>query len=544
MQFLAVGQFLALLLLAFLLALACLWAIGKLPAGTRHKSQPLMAPGDTNVALLFHDDLLVDMSDGARALLPTSDEPPNLSDIVMMLEPRFPELGAELANLSDGMAKELLAEDGVGALRLSWSSGVTRLEVLDEPPAQAVQNPFSQGPANFDVTALENELATLRGVTENAPLPVWRLDPYERITWANRAYLDLAAQLNPNGEAGVWPPSSLFDGKLPDIATETGPTRIALPIPGHIDPAWFEVSQSPLGADRLCCAVPIDSQVRAEDTLSRFVQSLTQTFAHLTVGLAIFDKQRKLTLFNPALGDLTGLKAEFLSARPSLQAFLGKLRDKRMIPEPRDHKSWRQKVAELEHLSKDGTFEESWPLPDGQTFVVKGHPHPDGAIALLFEDKSAELSVMRRYHAEQEISQGVIDALDDAIVVFAPSGLMVLANRACSDLWQIDESAVNSLSILDATRAWSELCAPSPLWGDLRDYVRAFGERAEWTGDLRLADGRGLLCRATPLAGGTTLVCFAEVTPKQLTYQTDTDREEQNDLLAHPPQAAHGMNGA
>ena len=66
-----------------------------------------------------------------------------------------------------------------------------------------------------------------------------------------------------------------------------------------------------------------------------FVQTLTKTFAQLSVGLAIFDADRRPVLFNPALGDLSLLPADFLIARPTLFSFLDRLRDNRMIPEPK-----------------------------------------------------------------------------------------------------------------------------------------------------------------------------------------------------------------
>jgi hypothetical protein len=58
--------------------------------------------------------------------------------------------------------------------------------------------------------------------------------------------------------------------------------------------------------------------VRAQQAQKNFVQTLTKTFATLAIGLAIFDRNRQLMLFNPALIDLPALPADFLSARPNL----------------------------------------------------------------------------------------------------------------------------------------------------------------------------------------------------------------------------------
>ena len=94
--------------------------------------------------------------------------------------------------------------------------------------------------------------------------------------------------------------------------------------------------------------LPADTAVHAEAALRSFIQTLSQTFAHLKIDFAIFDRRRQLVLFNPALGDLTGLAPEFLSSRPTLFSLLDALRERRMIPEPRDYKHWRREMLELE----------------------------------------------------------------------------------------------------------------------------------------------------------------------------------------------------
>jgi len=67
-----------------------------------------------------------------------------------------------------------------------------------------------------------------------------------------------------------------------------------------------------------------------------FVQTLTKTFCPAVRSVAIFDTQKILVLFNPALIDLTGLGAQFLSARPEIQTFFDKLRENVKIPNPKN----------------------------------------------------------------------------------------------------------------------------------------------------------------------------------------------------------------
>ena len=84
------------------------------------------------------------------------------------------------------------------------------------------------------------------------------------------------------------------------------------------------------------------------------MQTLTKTFAQLPIGLAIFDRNRVLQLFNPALLDLTGLSAEFLIGRPTLASVLDAMREQQVIPEPKDYRSWRKQMVALEEAAASG----------------------------------------------------------------------------------------------------------------------------------------------------------------------------------------------
>ena len=248
--------------------------------------------------------------------------------------------------------------------------------------------------------------------------------------------------------------------------------------------------------------------------MGEFIQTLTKTFAHLSVGLAIFDRQRQLALFNPALIDLTSLGADFLTARPTLFAFLDQLREARILPEPKDYTGWRQRMSELERAASSGQCEEIWSLPTGQTYKVTGRPHPDGAVAFLFEDISAEVSLTRRFRSEIELGQSVVDALEDAVAVFSSRGDLILSNTAYTSLWGIDPgSTLGTLSLIESTRQWQSMTRPTPVWGDLRDFVGDTSERADWDAIVTLNQGQSLVCRFGPIAGGATLVKFARPAP-------------------------------
>jgi len=457
------------------------------------------------IVFLFDGDTMVDMSDAGRRLFKLTE--PNGNDLARLtafLSPRFPALRGGLAGLETG-DDILTSNDGQSRLCLSKDAKGLRLRLEDSGP----NTPFL-APDRYSVTALTEELTMYRTLGDTTPFPVWRQTEDGRILWANGEYRALAERLG-HPASGPTEQKPIFIEDLVGADKPRTIRRAKLELPREAEPKWFEFQVNRLGNDLLVAAIPVDRVVRAERSLNDFVQTLTQTFAHLNVGLAVFNRTRELALFNPALSDLLGLPPEFLITRPTLFQLFDRLREKRMVPEPKDYKSWRRQMSALEAAAADGAHSETWSLCDGRTYRVTGRPHPEGAVAFLFEDISAEISLERKFRAELQMGQAVIDGLSEAIAVFSPSGEMVMSNRSYAMLWH-DRAALaaKELTVVEASRSWQRLSVPTPVWGDVRDFAATMGERCNWTADVRMRDGRRLACRFDALAGGLTLVGFSE----------------------------------
>jgi len=207
----------------------------------------------------------------------------------------------------------------------------------------------------------------------------------------------------------------------------------------------------------------------------------------LSVGLAIFDEDRRLVLFNPALVDLTALPADFLIGRPTLFSVLDRLRDQNMIPEPKDYNSWRAQVAALESAAAQGNYHEMWPLPNGQTFRVTGKPHPNGAIAVLMEDISDEVSLTRKFRSQIDTTTAVIENLTSSVAVFSSSGSLI----------QLE--------------TWQAMSAPSPVWHKLKDALAQHKEQQAWEGSVWLDNHIEVSCYYAPLPDGNHQISFVTV---------------------------------
>ena len=127
-------------------------------------------------------------------------------------------------------------------------------------------------------------------------------------------------------------------------------------------------------------ALDVTEIVRAQQAQKNFVQTLAKTFATLSIGLAIFDRNRQLMLLIPLI-DLTTLPADFLSARPNLLTVFDKLRDNQIMPEPKIMRP----EGKVSFWSRQRPKE---PTPKFEfthwcNISISGRPHPDGALAFV-----------------------------------------------------------------------------------------------------------------------------------------------------------------
>jgi hypothetical protein len=134
----------------------------------------------------------------------------------------------------------------------------------------------------------------------------------------------------------------------------------------------------------------------------------------------------------------------------------------------------------------------------------------------MIEDISTEMLRTRRYRADLELGQAVVDEMDEAIAVFSQAGQLVMSNAAYAGLWGHDPAGtLADVSVCTLSTLWRAQSAPNPLWSEVEDFVATVGDRQSWRAEARLLDGRLLACRVSPVAGGATLVSFRLVSPTE-----------------------------
>jgi len=464
---------------------------------------PMAQPGPQGLHFLFCDLDLEHATEQARAVLSKEKAETDWHALRAALVSRFPGLpDAEKLRTIDSLTIHAAAQDDPALLHLDREVEMTRVVIEDDF--------LTDASTIHEIKSLEAELDTLRLAAIDAPYPIWLTDADGNVQWHNVAYATLAETVRPRQNPADLP---IFEFGPKDLK-EKRTVRVPVKVKHSGSTEWFNVTATRAGGNVIYHAVDINAVIQAEVAQRNFVQTLAKTFAHLSIGLAIFDRNGQLALFNPALVDLTSLPIEFLSGKPGLLSFFDRLRDNRVMPEPKNYSSWRQEISDMIAAATHASYQETWTLDTGHTYRVSGRPHPDGAVAFLIEDITAEISLTRNFRAELELGQSLMDTFEDALAVFSSAGVLTFCNAAYRKMWKMDpDCSFADVTIVDSIKEWQARSAPNPAWGDMRDFVMKIGERASWEADVSHLTEGPFLARLSPIASGATVIRFTEGAP-------------------------------
>jgi PAS domain-containing protein len=464
------------------------------------------ASPDHDIRFLFQGVDLLNISGGGEWLFETGHGIGNTdwAQLRHVLLPRFPKFPSTPEELDTDIVSFPSCVPGDEAeLLLERINTMMRITILHPDGGVAHAVDLHQRLIS------DNRMGLFEQAVDNSPFPIWSTDQQNQMIWANPAYFQLASNVETDLETDL---PQLFS--LPEPSATTSPRqRLSVALKENDSNIWFDVTSTATPSGQMHYAIDVNPVVRAEIAQRNFVQTLTKTFAQLSIGLAIFDRKRQLALFNPALTDLIHLSPEFLSARPTLFSFFDQLRDSQIMPEPKDYGNWREEMSELVLAATDGRYHETWSLPNGLTYRVTGRPHPDGAVAFLFEDISSEVSSTRRYRSQLDDLHALLDSMPQAVAFFSTDQTLTFANAAYRDLWDCDPDVGLMVETLaQAIGKWARLCLPGTDFSSLTS-----GETDPFV--VTMTDGRQISCAVMPMPAGKFAVTFdslREALPRSL----------------------------
>jgi PAS domain-containing protein len=472
---------------AGVISLGVLWCLGRL-TGVAQGPATIIAASSDEARYLFNGDLMFDHDAGA---LPAAAHGMSTwQEMRDWLDHRFEDLPHSLADLAEGtplLARTRAPGDGAQMclLRTPHSTSVT----LSDPP-------YACPAERHDMLTTTARMTDITDTFGAAPHPIWKTGTDGTILWRNTA---CEAAFDPATQV----PADVTSGMATAHRFSVTPDQEA----EREKPRWYETRTTVHHWGALHYATDITQVVSAEKMQKDFVQTLTKTFAYLTTGLAVFDRNRKLALFNPALVDLTSLGAEFLITQPDLLAFFDCLRDRRVMPEPRSYASWRTKIGEVIDAAEGGLYQETWSLPNDVTYRVTGRPHPDGAVAFLFEDISAEVMLARRFRSQVELRQSALDSLPEAVMVIGSDNVLAFCNTAATRMLRIDpDTCFADMTVPDLIRACADALPTPDVWSNVENSLHQRQPDAASDRWVAIAPGQTLDYRIDALPGGVRML--------------------------------------
>ncbi|WP_172891498.1 PAS domain-containing sensor histidine kinase [Cohaesibacter sp. ES.047] len=408
--------------------------------------------------------------------------------------------------------------------RTSGSRALLQLRTLEGDDLDRAQ-------LEFEATRHANELARMRSLLDEMPMPVWSRDEYGQLSWVNRAYQEAVEE--ESIEAVLDAQTELLDQRGRDSVQQAreqtagaASTVNRLPVIVAGKRQIFDVVDVQAKEGQVGIATDVSSIESAEKTLERMQAFHTSTMDQLTTPVAIYDSNRQLQYYNAAYAVQFKLDMRFLETHPNESTVLDRMRTNRCLPEQADFHRW--KAEHLASYREVGMREDWWHLPDGQSLRAVSTPNPDGGVTYLFENVTEQLELEKRYKLLFQMQRETLDHLNDGVVVFGSDGRLRVYNPAFTRLWEIEDELLNGQPHVSAVL---ERCRKKfqdqDVWDKLKACVVDFNDaRRSTEGRMECNDGRYLDFASIPLPDGATMITFVDVTDNVTVAQGLQDRNE------------------
>jgi signal transduction histidine kinase len=389
----------------------------------------------------------------------------------------------------------------------------------------------------------EGALDGLRCALEAADMPAWTRDSLGRIVWCNIPYARAVDASDADGAIDTG--GEMFDPAARREATaalkETGAwKRRASAVVGG-ERRTFDAVEARTAVGSAGVARDVSEIVALKADMERNEGDYSRMIDRLSTAVAIFDKSKRLTLYNAAYRQVWSLEPAFLDQRPTDGEILDRLRAKRQLPEQVDFRAWK-----AQQLSAYQTIEPSetvWHLPDGRALRVVVSPNPKGGVTYLYDDATQSYALASQVTALTHVQGETLDALKEGVAAFGADGRMKLFNPAFAELWQIDPAILRDRPHIDEIAgACKPLCHEPRMFDELRAAIVDLPEhRQSRMARIERVDGLILDCAALPLPDGATLMTSLDVTAGVNIERALTDRNEaliaaeklRNDFVNH-----------
>lgn len=364
-----------------------------------------------------------------------------------------------------------------------------------------------------------NDFGALVGLIEAAPMPMWFRGPDMGLRLVNSAYVEAVEAEDADTVVDqqielIEPVDGLSAGQIAqqsrdkDLPVE----RIVQATIGN-QRRTLRVSDLPLGSEGVAgYAIDIEEMEEQSRAFRAFREAQRSMLDQLSVGVAQFDAEKRLTFANQPFLRIFALPGSVQADPPDFDRFLDMARDKGRLPEVRDFPEWRAELAGW--FLFDNPVDDAWTLSDNTHLRIVAQPMPDGGLVLVAEDRSEQLALSATRDTLLRTRTATFDSLFESLAVFAPDGRVQLWNRSFPAIWHIEEEFFDDHPHVDALldHIANRLARPGQRVA-IGEVVRsATLDRKQRSGRVVLSDGSTLEFAGVPLPDGNGLLTVIDVT--------------------------------
>ena len=365
----------------------------------------------------------------------------------------------------------------------------------------------------------KNDFAALVGLIEAAPTPMWFRGPDMQLRLVNTAYVEAVGAESADDAVKkqvelIEPVDGLTAAQVAQQARDKDlPVERIVQATVGTQRRTLKVSDLPLGQEGVAgYAIDIEEMEETARQLRAFREAQRSMLDQLSIGVAQFDTERRLTFANQPFQRLFALPPAARLDPLEFDRFLDMARDAGRLPEARDFPAWRRELGAW--FSAGAPTEDAWTLGDGTHLRVVAQPMPDGGLVLITEDRSEQLALSAVRDTLLRTRTATFDSLFESLAVFAPDGRMQLWNRRFPQIWGLPEEWLDEHPRIEEMleRIGPKLARPAQR-NAIGEVVRAATlDRKQRGGQVALSDGRTLEFAGVPLPDGNGLLTVLDVT--------------------------------
>jgi signal transduction histidine kinase len=376
--------------------------------------------------------------------------------------------------------------------------------------------------------SVSEEANALKTLLNTAPQAAWLRDKTGAICWVNAAYAD-AVEAGDSAEAVSRKIELLEQDARHEAAKlrnegKAFNARVQTVIAGKRRKLDVIETPTAFGSVGIVADMTEVETVRADLHTQR--EAHIRTLNHLPLGIASFDRTKRLNFYNQAYVDLWKLDDKFLKHQPSDGDILDKLRAAGQLPVQADFKSWKTNILEAYRSSEAKEF--WWSLPDGRHLRVVANPNPLGGITYLFDDLTERYSLQTRVQSMTKVQDETLDSLREGVAVFGSDGRLKLGNPAFAELFDVDRSNFSLEPHIDLVVSACKRQGSREAWQQIRTAITGFNdERTPTSRRVTIGDMK-IDVTTIPLSDGATLVNFVDVS---VNARIENVLRERNDAL-------------